>query len=298
VPGLRRLRYFLAVAQERNFTRAAERLHVAQPALSRQVRLLEQELGVQLLERTTHSFALTEAGRFLLERGPGLLAASDELWRSVRSFAAGEHGSVIVAYGASAGYETAPQLLDAVAAHLPEVAITTAVRPTSEIVVAVAEGSVDLGILRCPPQVIGLETRLIRRERQGVLLARDDGLAERATIEVAQIADRDLLLHPREANPGHYDAVLGLCRERGVEARVQERPVSFDLSHAPLARGGTVAIVGESTTVGLPAGLCWRPLAPPATFEVGLLARRYGRAPALDRLLEVAGIAAGELGWL
>ena len=76
---LRRLEYFLAVARERNFTRAAERLRIAQPALSRQVRLLEQQLGVELLHRTTHEFELTEAGRFLLERGPALLHEADEL---------------------------------------------------------------------------------------------------------------------------------------------------------------------------------------------------------------------------
>jgi len=88
VAELRRLQYFLAVAQERNFTRAAERLHVAQPALSRQVRLLEQELGVQLLHRTTHAFALTEAGAYLLERGPALLGAADELYARDTAFGA------------------------------------------------------------------------------------------------------------------------------------------------------------------------------------------------------------------
>ena len=70
VTDLRRLRYFLAVAQERNFTRAAQRLHIAQPALSRHVRQLEQDLGIELLHRTTHEFELTEAGRYLVERGP------------------------------------------------------------------------------------------------------------------------------------------------------------------------------------------------------------------------------------
>jgi hypothetical protein len=111
VTDLRRLQYFLAVARERNFTRAAEQLHVAQPALSRQVRLLEEELGVGLLHRTTHAFELTEAGAFLLERGPAALAAVDELWRSVRTYGSGERGSVGIGYGASASYETAPRLL-------------------------------------------------------------------------------------------------------------------------------------------------------------------------------------------
>jgi DNA-binding transcriptional LysR family regulator len=103
---------FVAVATERNFTRAAERLHVAQPALSRQVRMLEQELGVELLRRTTHDVTLTQAGQFLLDRAPALLNATDDLWRGVRSFAAGEQGSLVLGYGTSAGYETAPRLLE------------------------------------------------------------------------------------------------------------------------------------------------------------------------------------------
>jgi DNA-binding transcriptional LysR family regulator len=94
---LRRLRYFLAVADELNFSRAAEHLHVAQPALSRQIRVLEDELGVELLVRTTHEVTLTEAGRFLRDRGPTLLAAADELWRGTRSFGTGQQGSLIVA---------------------------------------------------------------------------------------------------------------------------------------------------------------------------------------------------------
>ena len=129
---LRRLQYFVAVARERNFTRAAEQLHIAQPALSRQVRLLEQELGVELLHRTTHAFELTEAGAFLLERGPAVLAAAEELWRSARTYGSGERGSVVIAYGASASYETAPKLLEALASRHPEVRIATSVLPVAD----------------------------------------------------------------------------------------------------------------------------------------------------------------------
>jgi DNA-binding transcriptional LysR family regulator len=127
VTDLRRLQYFIAVARERNFTRAAERLHVAQPALSRQVRLLEEELGVELLHRTTHEFELTEAGEFLLERGPVLLGAADELWRTVRTYGTGERGGVLIGYGGSASYETAPRLLQALTERYPGIAVTTAV---------------------------------------------------------------------------------------------------------------------------------------------------------------------------
>lgn len=298
VTDLRRLQYFVAVARERNFTRAAERLRIAQPALSRQVRLLEQELGVELLHRTTHEFELTEAGEFLLERGPALLNAADELWRSVRTYGTGERGAVIVAYGASASYETGPRLLERLGARHPGLEIRTSVMSTAEIVDGVGDGAIDLGLIRCPPHVDGLEARLIRLERQVLLLRRDHPLASRSSVAVSDLAGETLLLHRREANPGHYDAVLGLCRDRGVEPRILLRALTFDLRYSPIIQGEAVAIVGESTTSGLPGELCWLSLSPPASFEVSLIARTHGRSPAVDRMLADGGEIAEDLGWV
>jgi DNA-binding transcriptional LysR family regulator len=298
VTDLRRLQYFLTVAQERNFTRAARRLHIAQPALSRHVRQLEQDLGVELLHRTTHEFELTEAGAYLVERGPALLAASDELWRSVRSFGRGERGALIVAYGPSVSYETAPKLLSGLAEQHPEIALTTEVKATAEIVAAVAEGSVDIGLVRCPPRSAELETSTVRLEPLGVLVRREHRLGDVASVDLAELAEESLLLHEREANPGHYDAVLELCRERGVEPRIQLRALSFDPAQTPLVRGEAFAITGESAQIGLPAELVWLPIRPPALQEVGLVARRHGRPPAVATLLEAAGAVASRLGWL
>ncbi len=295
---LRRLQYFVAVARERNFTRAAERLHVAQPALSRQVRLLEQELGVELLHRTTHEFALTQAGEFLLARGPELLSAADELWRSVRTYGTGQRGEVVVGYGASASYETGPRLLARLAELHPGITISTSVRSTGEIVAGVGDGSLDLGLVRCPPRTADLESRVIRLERQVVLLRRDHRLASRPTVEVADLAEETLLLHPREANPGHYDAVLELCREHGVEPTVALRALTFDLRYSPIVEDGVVSIVGESTTSGLPAQLRWVSLDPPACFEVSLIARRYNQSRAVSQVLDSAVAISEDLGWI
>ena len=295
---LRRLQYFVAVARERNFTRAAERLHVAQPALSRQVRLLEQELGVELLHRTTHEFELTEAGEFLLDRGPALLSAADELWRSVRTYGAGERGEVVVAYGASASYETAPRLLHALAESFPGISIATSVKAVAEIIGGLSDGSIDLGLVRCAPQEVGLEARTIRRERQGLVARRDHRLAPCTEVNCDEIADETLLLHPREANPGHYDSVLGLCRQQGIEPRVLLRTLSFDLTYGPILRREAVAVVGESSRADLPAELCWLPLRPPVSFDVSLLVRSHNRSPAVDRMLKAAIGIADALGWI
>jgi DNA-binding transcriptional LysR family regulator len=298
VTDLRRLQYFVAVARERNFTRAAERLHIAQPALSRQVRLLEQELGVELLHRTTHEFELTEAGEFLLERGPSLLSSADELWRSVRAYATGERGQVVIGYGASASYETGPRLLQRLAQRHPGIQVMTSVRSTAEIVAGVGDGSIDLGLVRCPPPAPGLEARPIRLERQVLLLRRDHRLASRSSVSVADVAEETLLLHPREANPGHYDALLGLCREHGFEPRVLLRTLSFDLRYSPIVDSEAVSVVGESTTSGLPEELCWVSLSPPACFEVSLIARAHGRSPAVSRMLDATVAIAADLGWI
>jgi DNA-binding transcriptional LysR family regulator len=298
VPELRRLRYFVAVATERNFTRAAERLHVAQPALSRQVRLLERELGVELLRRTTHDVTLTDAGRFLLERAPAVLGATDDLWRGVRAFAAGEQGSVVVGYGASAGYETAPRLLEAIAQRLPALQVDARVMATAAILDAVGEGTIDAGLVRCPPARDGIEARVVRRERQGVLLRRDHALAAGPSVALADLGDAPVLLHPRAANPGHYDAVLDLCRAAGVEPRVLERSAALDLAQTPVVDRRAVAIVGESSRTVLPPELTWVALRPPARLDVALVARARDRSPALERLLATAADAAREHGWL
>ena len=279
MPDLRRLGYFVAVAEERNFTRAAERLHVAQPALSRQVRLLEDELGVELLRRTTHAVELTEAGELLLERGSRLLGDADALWQGVRRAAAGEVGTIRLGYGASSAYETAPRLLAALASRLPELAVETQVLATPAILSGVADGSLDAGIVRCAPSGV-----VLRREPQGVLVDPEHPLALRDAVGVDELRDELLLMHPRAENPGHYDAVLGLL---DFTPRLLERRVTFDLALTPVAEGRGVMIAGVSAQS---PGLVWRPLEPEATLDVHLLADGVFAAAALE--------AARELGWI
>ncbi len=297
VPELRRLRYFLAVAGEQNFTRAAELLHVAQPALSRQVRLLEQELGVELLHRTTHTFELTEAGRFLCERGPALLDAADELWRLTSAYGSGERGAVALGYGASAGYETVPELMRALTARLPDLLITTHVMSADQILAGVLDGTIDIGAIRCPPADTGLETRLLRLEPQGVQLRRDDPQGRKREHLPRRRRGHALPHAPARREPGP------LRRRARRDARPRPRADGGSSHgharprpHAARRRRG-----GRHRRRVVPAR-------PPRRSRVAA-ARPAGRArdappgacggagPATERLLAAAEEVADELGW-
>ena len=169
---------------------------------------------------------------------------------------------------------------------------------TAEILDAVGEGAIDAGLVRCPPARDGLEAHVVRREPQGALLRRDHPLADDAAIALTALGGLPVLLHPRAANPGHYDAVLALCRAAGVEPQVLERSPALDLAQTPVVDGRAVAIVGESSRTVLPAELTWRALSPPAALEVAIVARAQQRSPALERLLAASAEVAAQLGWL
>jgi DNA-binding transcriptional LysR family regulator len=164
-------------------------------------------------------------------------------------------------------------------------------------VAGVGDGSIDLGLIRCPPQEPSLEVRTIRREPQGLLVRGDHPLAHGEEAAVSALAGEQVLMHPREANPGHYDAVLQLCRDEGFEPRVLLRSLSFDLAYTPVASGDAVAIIGESSRTGLPDGLTWVRLSPRVALEVSLVARRYNRSPVVDRMLNTAADVSVALGW-
>jgi len=298
-PEVRLLRYFLAVAEELNFTRAAERIGVAQPALSAQIRQLEAQLGLKLFERSTRSVALTEAGHAVLERGPAALASLQEVWETARRVGRGELGRVKVAYSPSAGYEIAPRLVEAVGDRYPGLEISARVRSSTEVVQHVLDGAVDVGIARTSAACEGLRLRTVRLERQGVLVAAGHPLARTRPIELEQAASFPILLHERAANPEHYDLVLELFRRPGVDVRIITPLLAFDPAHRIIRDGHAVALVGESITEGMPAPLRWLPLTEPdLVLPVQLVLRDGEPSPLVDRFERVALATAARLGWL
>ncbi|WP_157124536.1 LysR family transcriptional regulator, partial [Nocardia pseudovaccinii] len=178
------LRYFLVLAQELNFTCAAARIGIAQPALSARIRRLEAELGTSLLVRNTRSVVLTTAGAALAESAPPALAALDRAWDTARNAGAGELGTLRIGYSLSAGAETAPALVDRLIRSSPGLEVSAVPMATPEISPAVADGRIDAGITRGEQPGRGVRRFLLRRLRVGVQLAQHHPLAEHPEIEI------------------------------------------------------------------------------------------------------------------
>jgi DNA-binding transcriptional LysR family regulator len=298
-PEARLLRYFLAVAAELNFTRAAETLGIAQPALSAQIRQLEAQLDARLLERTTRSVRLTDAGRVLQERGPAALAALGDVWDAARRAGRGETGRLRVAYSPSAGYETAPTLVSAVRERYPGIDITTEVLPTPDIVGAVRDGRIDVGVARMPHDADGVRLRTVRLEPLGALVPADHPLAARHDVDLAAIAENPILMHPRSANPAQFDFVHELFGRAGLEPRFVERPIAFDPTQSMIREGHAIGLVGASSLAGLAVDLRWVPLADSGTRLVMELVVREGELPpVVDRFERAAVATAAAAGWL
>lgn len=291
------LRYFLVLAQELNFTRAAARIGIAQPALSARMRRLEAELGTSLLVRSTRSVELTTAGAVLAESAPPALAALDRAWDAARKAGDGALGTLRIGYSLSAGAETAPALVDRLIRTSPGLEVSAVPMTTPEISPAVADGRIDAGVTRGEQPGRGVRRFLLRRMRVGVQLAQHHPLAEHAEIEISDAAAYPLRLPDRTANPVIHDQLSALFRDARPTPRFVTPAISFDLSQRDLRDGLTLAPAGETALTTQPAGLTWRPLhgAPTMTFQL-VLPRE--QSPLHRRIRTAAKTLAHELNWL
>lgn len=297
-PEVRLLRYFLAVAEERSFTRAARRLHIAQPSLSAQIRRLESQLGVTLLHRDTRTVSLTPGGRALYARGPAAITALQRAWDDARQAGLGLTGTLRLAYTLSAGYDTAPQLVQALHDHHPGIEILTEVLPTPAILRAIHDRRADAGLARAPAPADGIALQVVRRDRLGVLVRVDHPLAELAEVTLTAVAEHPVAIHPRVANPSHYDLITELFTRRGLGPRLVERDISLDVSQQTVSDGTAVALAGASATGGLAAHLRWLPLTEPVTVPIVLVLPADEVSPVAESFERVAVDHAAARQWL
>jgi DNA-binding transcriptional LysR family regulator len=216
----RQLRYFVAVARERNFTRAAEKLRIAQPPLSRQIQQLEDEVGVALFDRAIRPLGLTDPGRLLFEQAVQVLDRIDEMQAMMRRLREIERARLAIGFVGSTLYGYLPEVIRAYRAARPRVALSLLELTTIEQVAALKEGRIDIGFGRVNLDDAAIDRTVLRNERLCAALPRAHPLASRGGVELAALAGDALIVYPLAPRPSYADTVLALFRERELRPSV------------------------------------------------------------------------------
>lgn len=261
---LRHLRYFVQVASDLHFARAAAHLGMSQPPLSQQIRLLEQELGVLLLERTSRRVALTPAGAVFLEAAQRTLAEADRAILIARRAARGELGDLRIGFNASAPF--IPQVASAMYAYrqdYPDVRLwLTEVAGTSQIT-AIKDSLLDLGFMRSherPAVPPGLTATLILEERLVVATRPDHPLAGRSGLHLSDLGSHSLVVYASDRSGGFTETLFALMRDAGVEPKVAQSVGEVSTLLGLVAAGIGITIIAASLASLQSAGLVYIPL--------------------------------------
>ncbi|MBJ9938951.1 LysR family transcriptional regulator [Burkholderia multivorans] len=291
-PDLRQWRYFVTVADERHFGRAAERLSITQPPLSQAIRALEDALGVALFARTKRSVALTAVGAALLPDVRRLLAAADALPPLARRLARGEAGSLALAFVSTADYGLLPSLLRAFGARYPQVRLLLAEATSDVQIDELVAGRIDAGLVipPVPPRhAAGLSYLPVVREPLVVAMpAGASDAPEDAPVHLAEIAALPLVIFPRRLAPGFYDIITGCYGAAGAIPRIGQEAIQMQTIVSLVSAGMGVALVPQSLRNLRRTGVVYRPLAGDApVVETGLVWRTGDVSPVLAAFIEV-----------
>ncbi len=260
---LRHLRYFRAVAEELHFGRAAERLHIAQPPLSQQIRALERELGVQLFVRSTRRVELTAAGRAYLRRVVPILDGVDDAGRQVRRIEDGTEGQLAIGCVGSATYSLLPQFVRALRAELPLVDVSVRGEMLAPAQLAALEaGDIDIALLRPPVAAPGVQATLLRRDRLLVALPAGHELAARDRLSIGDLRDADFIAHVGQGRSVMGELVTTLAAKAGFRPRIRQEVEETSTLVTLVAAGLGVAIVPAPTSALDLGGIAYRPLDP------------------------------------
>lgn len=289
---LRQLRYFVAVAEENHFGRAAIRLHMTQPPLSQTIQALEADLGTPLFLRTKRSVALTPAGIALLPEARRILQQAGALPDLVRQAASGESGLLSLSFVSTADYSVLPPLLREFRERHPHAQIELREATTDVQMEDLMQRRIDAGLL-IPPlhdkAKAELEYHTVISEP--LVLAAPQGLKAlrgKAAVSLTAVADMPLIIFPRRIAPGFHDAILGCFRDSGLTPHIGQEAIQMQTIVGLVSAGMGIALVPQSVSNLKRPGVEYKPLSDKTLFvETGLAWRRDHVSPVLQRFLEL-----------
>lgn len=283
---LRHLRYFVAVAEEKHFGRAAARLRIAQPPLSRAIQGLEKELGFTLFQRNRRQVELTPAGVVFLDHARAIFESVELAVHEAQRASRGESGRVVVAYPSTFAYSGLPELVRAFRTKFPTVEIVLRELSPQQQVEALRNGDIDVGFVRAPFEEPGLTSELVRSEPLVVALPSGHPLAARKTIPLGLLAKEPFVMFPRVRGPAYFDQLMRLCHDAGFVPRIVQEAPQLDIVSL-VAAGLGVSLLPWSIRKFRRAGIALRPIVGGPRTELRVAWSTRNASPVLRELLEV-----------
>jgi DNA-binding transcriptional LysR family regulator len=288
---LRHLRYFNTVATELHFGRAAAKLHIAQPPLSKQIQDLEAELGFELFNRTKRSISLTPAGQAFLVEVTQIFQQLDRAIDIGRKTSRGELGQISIGFVGSATYNILPVMLQQFRDRYPHVQIELHELTTDRQLIWLREGKIDIGLIRPPIVDRDLNIQVIFQESLVVALPTNHHLAKLSKIDLSLLRSEPFILFPRQLAPGLYDPIIAICQAAGFSPQVVQECIQMQTIVSLVSANMGVSILPESIQEAQRQGVIYRPIAASLVIEklakIAIVWRMNDDSPTIQRLLEV-----------
>jgi DNA-binding transcriptional LysR family regulator len=284
---LRHLRYFVTLAEELHFGKAAEKLHIAQPPLSQQIRQLEQELGFELFHRTKRSVQLTEAGQVFLGEVQQIFKQLQQAIQTGQQTNRGEIGQLVVGFVSTAAYNILPKILKDFRSLVAGVSLELHELTTDQQLEWLREGRMDVGFIRPPVEDNTFSWETIFQESLIVALPETHRLANQCDVSLRSLANEPFILFPRKLAPGLYDLIISLCQQAGFSPSVAQEAIQMQTIVSLVAGEMGVAIAPESLQNLQRTGVVYKNIqeATPKA-AIAMIWRKNEKSPIVQRFLE------------
>ncbi|HLK57830.1 MAG TPA: LysR family transcriptional regulator [Chthonomonadaceae bacterium] len=293
---LRRLHSFIAVAEELHFGRAAQRLCLAQPALSRQIQQLERELGVLLFERMHHRVALTQAGEVFLEEVRQGLAQLEKAAQAARETGRGHRGQLKVGFTAATMYRLLPQIIRTFQERFPHAEVTFTEVYSGQQPEQLHEKRIDVGFALSVSQDERLCVEPVWKEPLVAVLPRNHPLAVQVELALSDLAEEPFVLFPRPLGPGLYDQILQFCQRAGFQPRTTHEAAPQRTIITVVGTGAGVSLIPAGLQAIQDPGVVYRPFRPPVPeIEFAVMWRQEDTSPLLHNFLTVVRQTTGSV---